>query len=353
MRHFSYSRRATTVAALLALVAMIFTVVILGSPGTSATAKTSAAKSKTAAKKKKKKKKAKKKLPAIGIGDNNAPMFEDANYRKLGFKIARRIVPWDFHKDPVQEQTLTEWLANARKLKIQPLISFERSYTDTKKLPSVKQYGQSLRYLRKKWPWVKTISPWNEANHQLQPTAKNPKRAAQYYNYTLRNCKGCTIVAADLLDQRSLIPWTKKFLRYANKKKKKIWGLHNYGDSNYNKKWSKTLTRKFLKTFKGDVWFTETGGLVTFGGNFHYDLKRSARSVKKTLDLSLKDKRIKRVYLYCWYGVQGSDPKEPPYIWDSGFVNPNSTLRPSYKTLDSWLKKYKFKRVKHPAPTAG
>ena len=41
---------------------------------------------------------------------------------------------------------------------------------------------------------------WNEANHCSQPTCRNPERAAQYYLALRKHCRGCRIVAADLLD---------------------------------------------------------------------------------------------------------------------------------------------------------
>jgi hypothetical protein len=48
-------------------------------------------------------------------------------------------------------------------------------------LPSVREYTKAFKAFRKRWPKIRIISPWNEANHRSQPTFKNPKRAAQFY----------------------------------------------------------------------------------------------------------------------------------------------------------------------------
>lgn len=288
-----------------------------------------------AAKKKKAKAQVVKTPPLVGIGDNNAPMFSDPNYRALGLKIARRIVPYDFYQDPVQLGYMTAWLAGAQAAGVTPLISFERSYTYPTKLPTVAEYSASLTYLRQHWPWVTNISPWNEANHKSQPTVNNPKRAAQYYNQTRILCPSCTIVAADLLDQTNMMPWLKKFNKVA--KKPKLWGLHTYTDTNRNKPWGKSTTKKFLAATKGNVWITESGGIVAFNNTYGFDPNRAAGSITRTLNLGYKDKRIQRIYLYCWYGVMSDGSSGYPFRWDSGIVGPDGGLRPGYHAIQNWM----------------
>ena len=109
---------------------------------------------------------------------------------------------------------------------------------------------------------MKVISPWNEANHRSQPTFKNPKRAAQYYNVVRKNCRGCKIVAADVIDEVNMERWLKVFKKTA--KKPRIWGLHNYRDTNKRKGQRLGGTKRLLKAVKGKVWLTETGGIVKF-----------------------------------------------------------------------------------------
>lgn len=286
----------------------------------------------------KKKAKAKPNIPAVGIGDNNWSMFYDSNYRALDLKVARRLVPYDFYRDRYQLSLLDAWLRGAQADGVDPLISFEHSYTYKTKLPTVAEYSETIKYMREHYPWVTTISPWNEANHKSQPTVKNPKRAAQYYNQTRILCPGCTIVAADVLDQTNMLPWLKKFKKYAIKPK--IWGLHTYTDTNRNKPWSKSSTKKFLKNTKGDVWLTESGGIVAFNNSYGFDTSRAAASVTRTLNLAKKDKRIKRTYLYCWYGSMLNGSSGYPYAWDSGLVGPDAAPRAGYTAVKNWLATY-------------
>ena len=283
-------------------------------------------------------KKQKQPTPIVGIGDNGWTMFSDSNYRALKLKVARRMVPYDFYREPNELWMLRMWLEGAKAAGVQPLLSFERSYKYPTKLPTVAEYNESLRFLLGEFPWVTTISPWNEANHKSQPTVNNPKRAAEFYNQTRITCPKCTIVAADVLDQTNMLPWLKKFLKYA--KKPKIWGLHTYTDTNRNKPWNKSTTKKFLKATKGDVWLTESGGIVAFNISYGFNPKRAAGSITRTLNLGLKDKRIKRVYLYSWNGTTLAGEGGFPFAWDSGIVGPDGAPRPGYGALQAWLAKY-------------
>ncbi|MDT9121554.1 hypothetical protein RSW84_29320, partial [Escherichia coli] len=78
---------------------------------------------------------------------------------------------------------------------------------------------------RRDFPTVKTFAPWNEANHESQPTS--PKRAAQYYDVLRRECKGCKVLAADVLDSSDVTSWLRSFIRYSHNRGR-VWGLHNY-----------------------------------------------------------------------------------------------------------------------------
>lgn len=283
------------------------------------------------------KKKAKKVTPIVGVGDNNWPMFHDNNYKALGTKISRLVIPYDFYRNPVELERTRLWLEGARASGVDPLVSLHRSEKYPTKLPTVAEFSESVKFLLSNFPWLKTISPWNEANHKSQPTVKNPKRAAQYFNQTKILCPSCKIVAADVLDQTNLQPWLKKFLRYA--KKPKIWGLHSYTDANRNKPWKKSATLKFLRATKGEVWLTEVGGIVAFNRTYAFNPDRAAVALKRTLDMGFRDKRIKRIYLYCWFGSMSDASSGYPYDWDSGLVDPDGKTRTGYNTLKSWLDK--------------
>jgi hypothetical protein len=104
-----------------------------------------------------------------------------------------------------------------------------------------------------------------------------------------------------------------------------VWGLHNYADTN------RFRTRglgDLLRTVTGDVWLTETGGIVKFGRSFPFDEQRAARSVSYALKLAADNRRVKRVYLYNWTGAQPADR------FDSGLVGPGGgAVRPGYEAL--------------------
>ena len=116
----------------------------------------------------------------------------------------------------------------------------------------------AFKRFRKQFPRVKTFGIWNEANHVSQPLFRKPRLAARYFLAARKSCRSCTFVAADVLDGSTLEPWLGKFLRVA-KGKAKVFGLHNYGDVNRNRILG---TTRMLRTVPGEVWLTETGGIL-------------------------------------------------------------------------------------------
>lgn len=273
----------------------------------------------------------------VGIGDNGPTMFEDPSFQRLETKISRKILPWDFYKYKWNRDDLDAWLAGANRQGIQPLIAFNHSNASPKRLPSINQFKYALRYLRKQHPEVRTFSPWNEANHHTQPTARNPRRAAQYYNAARQICRRCKIVAADVLDIKNMIPWLMTFKRYA--KRPSLWGLHSYSDTNRRIPWNKSSTKRLLDNVRGKVWLTEVGGLVAFGKKYTYNESRAKNATRRTLSLAKKSKRIQRVYFYSWYGTIHAQ-KRRPYRWDSGIMDAAGQPRPAYYVLRGWFRKY-------------
>jgi hypothetical protein len=284
----------------------------------------------------------------VGIGDQDASMFSDPLFDQVGFKRARYFPSWDvaFHAD--QSQWLTQWLGEAQRTGTEPLISFFArlgSACPQKpcKLPTVREYTKAFKAFRQRWPQVKVISPWNEANHRSQPTFKNPKRAAQYYNVVRKNCKGCKIIAADVIDETNMERWLKVFKRTA--KKPRIWGLHNYRDTNKRKGQLLGGTKRLLKAVKGDVWLTETGGIVKFvlpNGHtlFPKSESRANRATKRMFALAKGYRsRIKRLYIYHW---KQPDPTNKNNRFDAGLIRFDGSARPAYNTVRNQLRTRTF-----------
>jgi hypothetical protein len=273
------------------------------------------------------------KPPIVGIGDQNPAMFSSSAFTKLGVKHSRLALAWDWYREPHTIAQTDVWMQAAQQAGVQPLIAFNRNWRSNghRKLPSLSLYRKSFRLFRERYPWVTDFSAWNEANHTSQPTAKKPGMAARYYNAMRKDCPTCTIVAADVLDSRDMLVWVKKFKRYAPTAR--IWGLHNYKDAND----ATGTTRTLLKAVKGQIWLTETGGILRLkpadgsrGGRKHTKSEQ-ARAVTRVYRIAKSSRRITRVYFYEWAKKRGNR-------WDSAFVESNGKLRPSYHALKRGLR---------------
>ena len=114
---------------------------------------------------------------------------------------------------------------------------------------------------------------------------------------------------------------TSAFQHYARAHLPTIWGLHNYSDTN---RYRSTGTKAVLAAVKGQVWLTETGGLVQFGGAFPYSLSRASKALTYMFKLAASNRRIARLYIYNWYGGDASTR------FDAGLVDLNGMPRPGY-----------------------
>jgi hypothetical protein len=148
------------------------------------------------------------------------------------------------------------------------------------------------------------------------------------------------VLAADVLDQSNVRSWLLRFNRHSHNRGR-IWGLHNYKD--VNRRQSKGI-RNVLRTVRGQVWLTETGGIVKFtSSGFKRSEKRAANRTKymfKLVDRWDKRRRgykskITRIYVYRWFG-------EPTGRFDAGLMNPDGAPRPAFKQF----RKYARHRLK-------
>jgi hypothetical protein len=247
-----------------------------------------------------------------GIGDEQAEMFTDPHWQRLHTKIARYIAPYDAAVRPYSLRLARAWIKAAEAQHIQTLVAFYHSeYTPTK-MPSVATYKQDVQKFVKLFPHVRQYQSWNEANRGNIPrTLANPsaRAAAAYYQALIRVCGGCTVVGLDVLDQINISPT----LRYISEFKReigrlrtvmpKVWGLHNYSDINRLQSWR---TRALGRALGGQVWLTETGGIVQFGGAFPNrrgsGLQRAAKVLGYMFNVAGSQSRIRRLYIYHWTG---------------------------------------------------
>jgi hypothetical protein len=233
------------------------------------------------------------------------------------------VLAYDAVAVPFERNLAEAWLGAARSAGVEPFITFGHSRVAPKKLPTVAEFRSAFRAFRARYPQVRAYAPWNEINHVSQPTADAPQRAAEYYNVVKEECEGCTVLAGDVLDQAGMVRYVKRYRRHLDGTPR-IWGLHNYVDAN---RFRESGLRDLLAAVPGDVWLTETGGIVKFGKAFPSDEQRAARAIAFSLRLAARQKRVKRIYLYNWTGAKPSDR------FDSGLVGPDGKPRPGYEVL--------------------
>jgi hypothetical protein len=266
--------------------------------------------------------------PIIGIGDQQPAMFTDPRFKTLEIRHARLVVSYDAAGVGFERDLADTWLKKAQRAGVEPFVTFGHSRVHPAKLPSVGEFRRAFEAFHKRYPKVRVFAPWNEINHASQPTHDQPKRAADYYNVVKASCEGCTVLAGDVLDQPGMTRYVKRYRRHLDGRPR-IWGLHNYADAN---RFRDSGLRDLLRTVKGDVWLTETGGIVRFGKSFPQDEQRAARAVKYVLALAKRTPRVQRVYLYNWTGTPPNDR------FDAGLIAPDGHASPAYDALREYLK---------------
>ena len=269
--------------------------------------------------------------PLVGFADQKPSMFDDPRFVDLGIRQARLNIPWDVLQEPTTLVNTDLWMRAAKRRGVKPLITIDRSRRPglQSKNPSAATMATQVRKWRQRWRGqVTQISSWNEGNIN-----KRPELVAQWYRAILKACPGCTVLGADLVDRSNAGSWAKRFVKAA-KRTPKAWGLHNYIDANNFKT---TNTKKFLKAVKGEVWLTETGGVVSRkrpGARFKSKGPKHAAAATsyllKTI-IKLDTKRIKRVYLYSW----STAPNDK--TWDSGVIGPKGDERPALRVVRCFL----------------
>jgi hypothetical protein len=285
----------------------------------------------------------------VGIGDQSGAMFSQPAYTKLGLKKTRYFVRWDVMSNPTALSQATDFVTRAKADGVKVLLHMSTNNFTAKKakLPSVAAYTAAMKkvvpYFRKLG--VTDFGAWNEENNATQPTYNNPKRAAQFftalYGVVKPKCSACNVIALDVLDQSGVQKYVTRFyaaLSKTGKSRAKLVGIHNYGDVNRIRKPLTasiiSTTHKYNKTAK--FWFTETGGLVSFGTAFTCSESRAALKLKQVFTLAKKYKSqgVQRIYLYNWFGTTaatGTTDCNPAF--DAGLVNADGSIRPGYNTL--------------------
>jgi hypothetical protein len=271
---------------------------------------------------------------STGIGDEHARMFANPLYTQLHTKIVRYIAPYDAVAHSYSLDQAIVFIRDAEALHEQVLVAFYHSeYTPTK-MPSIASYQRDVAKFVKRFPKVRQYQSWDEANRGNIPhvlASPSAAAAAKYYQALIRVCKGCTVVGLDVLDANDISPtlqYISEFKREIGRLRTvmpKIWGLHNYSDIN---RLQSFRTRELVRALGGQVWLTETGGLVQFGGAFPNrhgsGLTRAAKVLKYMFAVAASRPQIKRLYIYDWTGGTASTR------FDAGLTNAREQPRAGY-----------------------
>jgi len=281
----------------------------------------------------------------VGVGDQDPALFTNEHYLDLGSKRTRLIIPYDAALKRDVKQYANSWMHAAEAAGQEVVVAFNPPWgmqcpnlngRKTCKAPTSAQFTKAFKAFRKAWPKVRIYQPWNEVNNLTQPTAHRPDLVVTYYNIVKKNCRGCTVLGADIQDLPNMVNYTRSLL--ANFRKRKIavprlWGLHNYTDVNRFVKDKNSSLRKLVKLVPGKIWLTETGGIYRFQPQnarqtFRPDLKRQARAMDALFAQARKYRsKIDRIYLYNWFAADADNR------WDSAVIDANGRPRPAYNRL--------------------
>ena len=288
----------------------------------------------------------------VGVGEQNAQMFDSPSWQSLKLKRVRYLVPWDYANHADQRNEVDRYMLRARAARQDVLVTFTARrgcylpsgrYSKARvcRAPSASAYRNAFGMFDAKFPWVKTYSAWNEINHKSQPTFKSPRAAAGYYNVLRAQArKGkFRVMAADMLDTPNMSRYLTSFRRHA-KGTPRLWGLHNYGDVNRRRT---NFTKAMLRTVPGEVWLTETGGIVKLLPSFKHSPSRAAARTKDlfrlvdTYDTRRRGMRSKitRLFVYSFYGA------DPSARFDAGLVNPDGTPRKAFSVFAKNARKHR------------
>jgi hypothetical protein len=285
----------------------------------------------------------------VGIGDQNAAMFDQSAFQRAKFKRVRYFVPWNVMDNVPLRLAARAFVQRARAAGISVLVHVSTDDYTIKKasLPSVANYrrqaGRIVAYFRALG--VREFGTWNEANHASQPTWDHPRQAALFfremYGTVKRRCSSCAVVALDVLDQRGVERYMRSFYRSLSptfRRRATLVGIHNYGDVNRKRT---TFTRSIIRearryNTRTRFWLTETGGIVKFGRSFPCSTSRAASRTSWMFHVArlFRTSGLQRLYIYNWTGA-GCQAR-----FDAGLTAPSGATRAAYRYLRTVLPNY-------------
>jgi hypothetical protein len=269
-----------------------------------------------------------------GLGNEQAQMFANPLWKQLKMKIVRYVAPYDAVAHSYSLDLAINFIRAAEAAHEQVLVAFYHSEYAPTKMPTPQAYQRDVAKFVKRFPRVHQYEAWDESNRgNVAHLFSSPSatQTAQYYQQLIRVCHGCTVVGLDVLDAYKIdgtLQYISEFKREIYRLETvmpKIWGLHNYSDINRLESWR---TVDLIRALGGQVWLTETGGIVKFGGSFPNKhgsgLRRAAKVLKYMFAVAAAHAKISRLYIYDWNGGTASTR------FDAGLTNAREQPREGY-----------------------
>ena len=268
----------------------------------------------------------------VGISENQPSMFSDPIFQGVGFKQARVIVAWNVALDPANFEyaRVRDYLAAAQAAGVEPLSpsstrvattrAAARSATSTRasascrarRLTSRPSRRSSSRSRRRRSSRPGTRPTTSRSRRRAVP--RRPRSSPTRSRSCARRARSSWPTSSTRRTTEGQEPDVQgdrqvgRDVPQVAEGQAQICGIHNYSDVN---RFRSTGTAAIMKALGcKEYWLTETGGLYDFGSFWSKKTYKGCRSsstcqVKATkymFSLTKKNKKIKRLYVYTWFG---------------------------------------------------
>lgn len=279
----------------------------------------------------------------VGVADQSPAVFANQFFEQLAPARTRYITAIDSVFK--QRDTVDAWMDAADAAGMEVVVAFNPP--QAMRCPNIGRakgcrpvtaayFRRAFRAFHARYPQVRIYQPWNEVNNLTQPTARFPAAVVTYYQIVKANCRGCIVLGADIQDLPNMASYSSTLLRTfrdRHMRVPRVWGLHNYTDTNRFVKDQNSSMRRAARILPGKIWLTETAGLFRFQPqnarqSFRPDLARQKRAMQAIFKQANHYRRkIDRVYLYQWFA------SAPTNRWDSGVLDAHGLPRPVFDVL--------------------
>ncbi|HEX7291223.1 MAG TPA: hypothetical protein VF250_08870 [Conexibacter sp.] len=279
----------------------------------------------------------------VGVADQSPALFTNTYFEQLAPTRTRYITAIDSIFK--QRATVDAWMDAADAAGMEVVVAFNPPLR--MRCPNIGRakgcrpvtaayYRRAFRAFRARYPQVRIYQPWNEVNNLTQPTARYPTAVVTYYQIVKANCRGCTVLGADIQDLPNMVSYSAAVLRAFRDRHvpvPKLWGLHNYTDTNRFVRDKNSSMRRAASILPGKIWLTEVAGLFRFQPqnarqSFRPDLRRQKRAMEAVFKQANHYRnKVTRVYLYQWFA------SPPTNRWDSAVLDAHGLPRPVFDVL--------------------